>query len=131
MSKSTLKDNRTLKSYSESFKQKVLNEISDGKYTKNEVIRRYNIGTGTLYNWIRNMSRLELYNQKIRVQMPQERDEIKQLKKQIKELEQALVQIQLKHLKAEADLEVALEQLGYDSKEAFEKKQEANRSKKR
>lgn len=63
--------------------------------------------------------------------MPQERDQIKELKQQIKELKEAVVQIQLKHLKSEADLAVALEELGYKSKDDFEKKQKANQSKKR
>ena len=63
--------------------------------------------------------------------MPQENDQLRELKKQNKELKEALVKMQLKHLRSEADLEVALKELGYNSKEDFEKKQKANQSKKR
>jgi len=38
-----LKDNRTVKNYSESFKLKVLSEIESGKYTKSEVCKVYSI----------------------------------------------------------------------------------------
>lgn len=46
-----LKDNRTIKKYSESFKLKVLSEIESGKYTKTEVCKLYGIGYGSLYKW--------------------------------------------------------------------------------
>lgn len=131
MKKSTLKDNRTVKSYSEAFKQKVIRDISEGRKTKKEASRYYGCSEAAIFNWIKKMNRLDLYNPKIRVQMPQENEELRELKQKNKELKEALVQIQLKHLKSEADLEVALEELGYSSKEDFEKKQKANQSKKR
>lgn len=131
MKKSTLKDNHTLKRYSEAFKQKVIRDISEGRKTKIEASRYYGCSEAAIYSWIRKMNRLDLYNPKVRVQMPQENEQIKDLKQQNKELKEALVQLQLKHLKSEADLEVALEELGYNSKEDFEKKQKASRSKKR
>ena len=131
MKKSTLKDNRTLKSYSEAFKQKVIQDISEGRKTKIEASRDYGCSESAIYSWIRKMSRLDLYNPKIIVQMPHEKDKLKELKQQNKALKEALVQIQLKHLKSEAYLEVAVEELGYTSKEDFEKKQKANQSKKR
>ncbi len=131
MKKSKLKDNRTLKSYSEAFKQKVIQDISEGRKTKIEASRDYGCSESAIYSWIKKMSRLDLYNPKIIVQMPQEKDQLKELKQQNKELKEALIQIQLKHLKSEAYLEVAFEELGYTSKEDFEKKQKANQSKKR
>ena len=38
-----LKDDRTVRQYSESFRLKVLSEISKGKYTKSEIIQIYGI----------------------------------------------------------------------------------------
>ena len=131
MKKSTLKDNRTVKSYSEAFKQKVIQDISCGRKTKKEASRYYGCSEASIFNWIKRMNRLDLYNPTIRVQMPQENDQLRELKKQNKELKEALVKMQLKHLRSEADLEVALKELGYNSKEDFEKKQKANQSKKR
>ena len=130
MKKTTLKDGRTIKHYSESFKQKVLREITEGKITKNEAQRKYKIGAGSLYLWIKKYHRTDLYNPTIRIEMPKERDQKKALQQENKELKEALIQMQLKQLKSEADLAVALEELGYSSKEDFEKKQKANLSKK-
>ena len=51
------------------------------------------------------------------------------LKKRIEELEKALAQTQLDHLKSAAYLNVAIKELGYKDKTAFEKKLDAKRSK--
>ena len=50
--------------------------------------------------------------------MPQEKYKIKALKEEITELKEAIVQTQVKALRAESDLEVAIEMLGI-SKENF------------
>ena len=110
--KTRLKDERTIRRYSDSFKLKVLDDLESGRMNKNEIIRHYGIGMGTLYGWIKKFSRLDLYNPQIVIQMPQERDRIKSLEQEIKELKEALVQSQLKQLKAECDLEATLELLG-------------------
>lgn len=125
-----LKDDRTIKRYSESFKLKVLEELSQGKYTKTEIQRVYGIGAGTLYGWIKKYGKLALYNRKIRIEMPQEKDRIKELQARIQKLEKALVDTQLNHLCAEAELAIALEMLGYQDKEEFKKKQKSHRLKK-
>ena len=109
---------------------KVVESISSGMMTKQEACRHYNIGVGTLYNWIEKTSRLDLYNPRIRVEMPSDQDEKKRLVKRVKELEKALVQSQLERIESTADLEVALEMLGYESLAAFKKKLESDRSKK-
>lgn len=127
--KTRLKDHRTLRVYSNSFKIKVLDEIGSGQKTKREVIRDYGISTATLYKWIEKFNRLDLYNPRVIIQMPQERDRLKSLKQEIAELKEAMIQSQLRAIRAESDLEVALEMLGVD-KSHFEKKQKASHSKK-
>ena len=52
-----LKDNRTIKKYSESFKLKVLSEIESGKYTRTEICKVYDIGTPGLYRWIKKFDK--------------------------------------------------------------------------
>lgn len=125
-----LKDSRAVKHYSEAFKQKVLKEIRTGKFTKNEICRKYGISVGSIYFWIKKYNCFELYNPRIYVQMPNELEENQSLREENKRLKEALVQLQLKHLKSEADLVIALEQLGYVNKEEFEKKRKANPYKK-
>ena len=129
MSKSTLKDSRIVKRYSEVFKQKVLQDIATGRYSKQEAIRVYGLSNGAIYNWIKKSNRLDLLNKRVRIEMANEKDQLKELKSKLKEMESAMVQMQLKHLKSEADLAVAVEELGYKDKEEFLKKRKANRSK--
>lgn len=129
MRKPNLKDCRIVRRYSEVFKQKVLQEIVEGKYTKREAIRVYGLSNGALYNWIKKSNRLDLLNQRVRIEMANEKDQLKELKAQLKQMESAMVQMQLKALKLEADLAVAVEELGYKDSEQFLKKQKANRSK--
>jgi len=129
MQKPTLKDNIIIRRYSEVFKQKVLQEIAQGKYSKQEVIRVYGLSAGSIYNWIKRSNRLDLLNKRVRIEMANEKDQLKELKSKLKEMESAMVQMQLKHLKSEADLAVAVEELGYKDKEEFLKKRKANRSK--
>ena len=129
MSRSSLKDSRIVKCYSEVFKQKVLQEITDGKYSKREASRVYGMSNGSVNNWIKKSNRLDLLNKRVRIEMANEKDQLKELKSKLKEMESAMVQMQLKHLKSEADLAVAVEELGYKDKEDFLKKRKANRSK--
>lgn len=127
--KTRLKDERTVRRYSDSFKLKVLDDLESGRMNKNEISNHYGIGKGTLYRWIKKFSRLDLYNPQLIIQMPQERDRIKSLEQEIKELKEALVQSQLKQLKAECDLEATLELLGA-SRDHIAKKHAASHSRK-
>jgi transposase-like protein len=128
--KTRLKDERTIRRYSDSFKLKVLDDLENGRMNKNEIARHYDIGMGTLYGWIKKFSRLDLYNPQLIIQMPQERDRIKSLEQEIKELKEALVQSQLKQLKAESDLEATLELMGVN-KDQVAKKHSASHLRKR
>ena len=117
-----LKDDRTIKSYSESFKLKVLNEISQGKYTKNEIRRIYGISLGSLNHWIKKYRRFDLLNKRIKIETMDETDKVKKLEKEIAQLKELLVQSQIKGYMDEAYLEYAAEQLGFKSVEELKKK---------
>ena len=125
-----LKDNRTIKKYSESFKLKVLSEIESGKYTKAEVCKLYGIGYGSLYKWIKKFDKFALMNKQIRIETMEEKDKIKSLEKEIAKLKEALVDKDLKLFVNECYLDVAREKLGYENLEEFKKKLEEQRSKK-
>jgi len=123
---------RPIHRYSEAFKQKVISEIESGHHSLHSAQQAYQIGgDATISNWINKMGKLELLNKIVRIEMPQEKDQIKELKAQVKELKEALIQTRLKELRADCDLEVAMEMLGYKDKEAFKKKLEQYQSKKR
>lgn len=120
---------KTVKRYSESFKLGVLDELSRGESTKAELRERYGLGGETISAWIKKYNRKDLLNRVIRIETPGEMDKQKQLKKRIEELEKALAQTQLDHLKSAAYLNVAVKELGYKDKAAFEKKFAAKPSK--
>lgn len=117
-----LKDNRTVKRYSESFKLKVLNEIKTGKYSKREVIDIYDISPGALYFWIEKYSRFDLLNRQVKILTMSEKDKIKELEKQIKQLKELLVEKDLSNLTDKVYFEDAVRQLGFKDIEDFKKK---------
>lgn len=120
--KTKLKDNRIVKSYSEAFKQTVLQSIASGRYTKSEARQVYGISTGIIYYWIKQSNRLSLHNKRIRVETADEQDQLKSLQQRIRDLEKALADSQLQNYKSKSYLAVAAERLGYKSWEDFEKK---------
>jgi len=124
-----LKDGRTIRYFSESVKLKILDDIESGRMTKNEASRHYDVSVASIYRWMKKFGRLDLYNPRVIIQMPSEKDKIKALKEELAELKEAMIQTQLRSIKAESDLEVALEMMGLD-KPSFEKKQKAPHSKK-
>ncbi|MCK9225827.1 MAG: transposase [Candidatus Muirbacterium halophilum] len=78
--------------YSEAFKQKVIKEISKGKFRSLlEAKDRYGIGGSvTINSWIKKYGKQDLLPRKVRIEMPEEKDEIKKLKHEIKKLKFAL-----------------------------------------
>lgn len=125
-----LKDNRTVKKYSESFRLKVLSEIEQGKFTKNEVCQFYGIGIGTIYQWIRKYDKYSLMNKCIRIETMGEKDKIKELEKQISKLKELVVEKDLKLFVNDIYLETLSDELGFDNVEDLKKKLESKRSSK-
>ena len=84
------KERRTIYRYSESFKEHVIQELSQGS-SISEVCRRYDIkGTYTVQYWLKRYGRHELLNTVIRVKMRSEDDKIKQLEAENKRLKISL-----------------------------------------
>ena len=104
--------------YSLAFKQKVVREIESGKIrSANEAQQIYDIrGHGTVQKWIRKLGKNELIGKVVRVEMKNEADKIKELKKKIKTLESALANERIKTIALESLMEVAEEQYGIDFK---------------
>jgi transposase-like protein len=117
-----LKDDRVQKSYSENFKLKVLSEIESGRLTKQEAIRLYGLGNGTIYKWIRKYSKFELYNQRVRIETMDEKDRIKALEEENRKLKQIMADKDVKLLVNDAMLEVLRKQMGLKSVAELKKK---------
>jgi transposase len=106
--------------YSSAFKLKVVSEIESGKYTLTEAYRVYDInGHASIQNWIKKYGKTHLLSKVIRIQMKDERDQIKELKKQIRTLEHALVNEKIDNICWKSLVEVIDEKYGIDSKKNF------------
>lgn len=107
----------TIYRYSLAFKQKVVEEIEKGKFTLSEAQKVYGINGGeTIQSWIKKLGKNHLLNKVVRIEMKDEKDIIKELKKEKKELESALAKSQVKIYALEALVEIAKEEFGIDLK---------------
>ena len=114
--------------YSEAFKHQVVKEVEEGNRTFDEVRRAYGIkGGNTIQYWMKRMGKFESLPRIMRVEKPEEKDRIKELERQIKELKNALADTQVRYLIAESQLEVVCEQQGLNTEEV-KKKLSAKRS---
>ncbi len=103
--------------YSESFKNQVLTELEKGVTIKS-LQQRYGIkGGSTIQRWINKSGNLNLHTKIIRVETPNEKDEIKALKAEIKKLKEAIADTVLDRIIAESTLEVICEDRGLDIEE--------------
>ena len=120
---------RIIRRYSVCFKQQVIRELEQGRFSCIEQARfHYEIGgSDTIQNWLRRYGRNDLQAKVVRVEKPNEADRIRQLKRQVLELERALGQTQAQNVLNAEHLKLACEQLGLEV-EAFKKKCDGKRS---
>jgi len=116
------KNDGVYRRYSESFKLKILSELSTGNYTKRDLGRIYGIQNSTINEWIKKYDRKDLMNTRIIVETKDEITKIKALQKEIEQLRELLVKKDLDHLILDSYLEVAAEKLGYKDTEELKKK---------
>ena len=117
-----LKDDRTVKRYSEAFKLQILSELESGKYTKGEICRIYSIAPASIYAWIKKYSKFDLLNCRINIETMDDVDKIKKLEEENKQLKDLLVKKDVQSFLDEAYLEYAAKELGYKSVEELKKK---------
>lgn len=73
--------------YSNGFKERVVRELEEELLTIKDVQRRYGIrGNVTIQRWIRTFGKYHLLNRVVKIETMDEKDRIKELEKQIKEL---------------------------------------------
>lgn len=118
--------------YSEAFKQEVISEIERGVLSIEQARRRYGIkGADTIQGWIKRMGKLEFLPKVMRVEKPNEKDRIKELERQVKELKNALADTQVRYLLTESQLEIICEQQGLDVEQVKKKLLAKDSSKRR
>ena len=116
------KNDRVTRRYSEPFKLKILDELTTGKYTKNELGKTYGIAPTTINEWIRKYERKDLMNTRVMVETKDEISRIKALQQEIEQLKKLLLKKDMDLLVDDAYLEVAAQKLGYKSVLELKKK---------
>ena len=116
-------DQRIIVRYSMSFKQQVVEELESGRFSSIlKAKEHYGIaGAGTVRSWLVKYGRNHLCAKVVRVEKPNEKDKILELKKQIKQLKEALGHTQAENVVNQECLKIACEQMGKDV-ESFKKK---------
>ena len=119
--------------YSESFKMQIVREIERGRYRSCcEAREAYGIGSvATVTRWIRQYGREGLARRLIRVETPEERDELRRLKQRVRDLERALGDTTLDLMLEREYVKLACRQAGIDDIEAFKKNSNGKPSKTR
>jgi len=109
--------------YSMSFKQQVVEDLESGRFSSiSDANEHYGIkGATTVRNWLVKYGRNHLCPKVVRVEKPNEKDQILQLKRQIKQLKEALGQTQAENLINQEFLKIACEQMGKNL-DSFKKK---------
>jgi transposase-like protein len=116
-------DQRIIVRYSMSFKHQVVEELESGRFSSiSQANEHYGIaGAGTIRNWLVRYGRNHLCAKVVRVEKPDEKNQVEQLKKQIRQLKEALGQTQAENVINQEFLKIACEQMGQDL-ESFKKK---------
>ena len=116
--------------YSESFKQKVVNELAKGKFIScGEASRAYRItGAATVRAWLKKYGRTDLLPRVIRVESENDRNEVEDLKRKIKELEKTVTELAISDVINKAYFDVVCDDFGVTDKEQFKKKVDAKLS---
>ena len=108
--------------YSEAFKMEVVRELESQGLPFDEVRRKYGIGgADTVQQWARkygNGTRGKI----IRVQKPEEIDELKRLKSRVRQLEVALADSNVDLVLERAYMRIACQRAGITDVEGFKKK---------
>lgn len=107
---------KQVKRYSEAFKLQVVSEYEAGSNIS-DLQKKYGItGGSTIRRWIKKYAKEGFRHELVRIQTAQEAGRVKELEKQVQELEQVLGKVTLEKLKLESILEELEEAYGVEVK---------------
>jgi len=114
---------RTVIRYSEAFKRQLVEEMERGRHLSFEAASRaYGIkGSCTVRKWAVKYGREDLLPKRVRIETMKERDELKEARKRIRQLEAAVADAHVDYCLEKAYLRVACERLGVEP-DGFKKK---------
>lgn len=106
--------------YSESFKLKVIKEIEETGLRIAEAKRIYNIKGGqTIELWLKKYGKQDLLPKQVRVEMRGEKDRIRELEKEKREMESAIAKLAMQNQVYESIFEIYAEDNGYELKKNY------------
>lgn len=110
--------------YSEAFKMQVVSELESGALDSVASAReRYGIaGGGTVQSWLKKYGRNHLKSKVVRVETPNEQDQIKALNKEIKQLKKALADTQVDAVLNKAFYQIVCKEHGIEDPDSYKKK---------
>lgn len=107
---------RTIKRYSEAFRQQVVREYEEG-HSVADLRKKYGIrGERTIQGWVAKYSISGLRHEVIRIQRAEEANRVRELEVRVAELEQALGKLTLEKLVLESTLDVLEAEYGIEAK---------------
>ena len=107
--------------YSICFKRSVVESIEKEGLSISECRRRYGItGAATIQKWLQAYGKNHLLNKVVMVQTVKERDELKRLREENKQLKIAYAELAIAHKIDQKVIEVTDEMLGTDLKKKYE-----------
>ena len=107
--------------YSQAFKMQVVREVEAEDVPFASVAKKHGLGIGTVQRWVRkygNGSRGKV----IRVEKPEEQNEMRKLKERMRRLETALADANVELAIERAYVKIACQRAGIEDVEAFKKK---------
>lgn len=109
--------------YSESFKLQVVGELESGRFeTIGQAQSHYGIrGAQTVHGWVKKLGKNHLLPKVVRVESPEERNELKRLQERIRQLESALADAHLDREIEKSYLQIACKKAGIDMAELKKK----------
>lgn len=107
---------RVLRRYSDAFKRSVVAEVESGRYTALEAAAAHQINFTSVYKWLKQLGSPDSHTRIVRIEMPDERNRIKELEKEKRALESALAQAHMKIILLESTVEVLEEKAGLQVK---------------
>jgi len=112
------------KRYSQAFKLQVIRELEEKRLSSAWAAhQRYGVTYGTVKRWLAEAGNTQVVRKVIRVETPEEVDELKRLKERVRQLESALADATVDLALERAATELACQRAGIVDVEGFKKKQ--------
>lgn len=114
-----MKENKTIRHFSEAFKKEKVKMIEINQITVNQISKIYEVSPAAIYKWIRKYSTRISKGERIVLEKESEGAKTLELMKRVAELERRLGQKQLHIDYLEKVIEIGSEEMGVDIKKKY------------